>query len=136
MLLSAVGLFSFVVRAFDLTLSDFMLEVVTAYREIFHPIVDFLFSPLPWTLSETQKDALVVYVAVGGATARTFWNEVAETRRIAKFHSRIPPSYRWQTSWLALVSILAWPITWVHLFAQPYFYAQKRGEGRFRFAGR
>lgn len=69
---SSVALFEFSARTLSLPSGSLIDAVTTSYRTIFHPVIQALFGWLPLVLTATLKDLAVLYLAAGGATARTF----------------------------------------------------------------
>jgi hypothetical protein len=71
-LLSAVALYELGGRTVSLPANDLAERIVTAYRTIFHPVVDMMLGWLPLKLTSAIKDGVVIYLSLGGAVARTF----------------------------------------------------------------
>jgi len=136
MLVSAVAIFSYVVRVLQIGLSGFFTDLLSTYRLIFHPIINFLLSPFPFSLTDWQKDLLLVWFAIGGATCRTFWTEFTTNARLSRDPASIEREDRWGALWLTMVAFVAWPVGWVLRFREPFFYAFKRRDGGYLFLGR
>lgn len=142
MLLSAVAIFKFVTRMWGLELSDVMSQVVATYRTVFHPFIDFITLPFNLSLAEWQKDLVLIWLAIGGATARSHTSQFVINSEANKEHRaraayvrgteiegttlsaarvrRLQRSVR-RALW-AMVSILVWPLAWVDFFRKPFFY--------------
>ncbi len=136
MLFSAISIFNYVSRVLHISLSQYFSDVVEAYQALFYPIVEFVVSPFHLDILDWQKDLILVWLAIGGATSRTFWSEFATNARIAKDPDSIRRSDYWDSFRWALISIVAWPICWIWLFLRPYYYMHKRRDGRPLFVGR
>ena len=140
--ISAVALFEFGARTFSLPSGDLVEAATASYRAIFHPVVEALFSWLPVVLTPALKDTAVIYLAAGGATARTF---VALTEKIEEGDVHADPlldpfvGATLRRIVGALVGGLAWPLVAVVLWSrpivvrfQPALYAGTRRTGWWR----
>ena len=123
MLFSSLSVFSYVSRLLKLGLTAFFHDALATYRALFHPLVAAAASLAHLTLADWQKDFVLIWLAIGGATSRTFFVEFLTSMR----NVRTLPSggthriLEWPAFWLGILSILAWPIGWVALFWEPYF---------------
>lgn len=123
MLISAVAVFNFLTEALQLGLSEFFARVLSVFRFVFHPVVDVLTFWLPFELSDLWKDGIVLWLALGGATARAF---VAYRGTIAQ--SQDTPNNRSfnllarsRTLWPVgvLLCLLVWPLMLPIFFNAP-----------------
>jgi hypothetical protein len=82
--ISAIAVFSFVLRIFRLGLSQFAHDVLAAYKTLFYPIAEIFDWIVPFDLSDAQKDLVILWLAVGGAMSRTFFREyLSRSRAVA-----------------------------------------------------
>lgn len=119
MLLSAIAIFNLASRALNLELSEFMVEAVATYRAVFHPIIDFIVSPLPLRVTDWQKDLALLWLAVGGATVRTHLSELS-----ANAFVRDSGKVTWirVAGWVVTpFAFVSWPLFWADYFRKPYF---------------
>jgi hypothetical protein len=128
-LTAGVSIFSAVARELLISLRGLVASIVAAFREVTHPIVDFIFSLANVSLTDWQKDIAVVWLALGGAVLRTMISALRRPYRedeFARFSLRSALGYvghrRW-LRWLCYVSSpLFWPFFAVFLFATPYLW--------------
>jgi len=135
-LAAAISLFSLVVKIYDLPLVEALYALLTAYRQIFHTIVDFMFYWFPdLHLKDWHKDAISLWVIIGGVVNRTTMYIFQERSEHIKNDYFIAGhdvelinwlvEERWRRySILPLISILAWPVLIFLLFISPYAEAE------------
>lgn len=136
MLLSSVAIFNFVTRASGMELSDLMFQVAALYRSLFHPIIDLIVLPFHLALTNWQKDAALIWMAIGGATARTHASQIATNMRAAREHAGFHRYSLLQGVLLVASAFIAWPIAWIDFFNRPFFYAHTGRTGRVLFVDR
>jgi len=70
--ISSVAIFNFLNEMLTLEAPALLAQLLVAFRSVFHPIANFLLGWTGWQFPAWAKDALVVWLALGGATMRTF----------------------------------------------------------------
>jgi hypothetical protein len=124
-LLSAVAIFNFTARALDLELSELMAQLAAVYRALFHPIVELLTLPFRLSLTDWQKDLVLIWMALGGATVRTHINEMKSNTYMVGSGEHLIALRHWGKRLMDYILIpiifLAWPFFWVEYFRRPFF---------------
>jgi hypothetical protein len=132
MLFSALSIFSYLTRALHLGVAHLFGELLATYRALFHPIVDALTGIVQLSFTDWQKDALLVWLAIGGATSRTFFIEFVSAARDPHYYRDGSGTFRdlrWGALGWALSAFVAWPVGWFELFRAPHFERVKLSDG-------
>jgi hypothetical protein len=69
-LTAALSLFNLAQAALRLSVPSFLATVLTAYRALFHPLVEFLLLWSPWSLPHWGKDVAVLWLLLAGTVFR------------------------------------------------------------------
>lgn len=128
-MLTAMSLYAFAARVWGTPLSELVAALVGAYQALFHPIVGALFGWLPFELGPLAKDLLIIWFAIGGSLARTFYDlfETGAGKTTAKWSRPLLSSgldalifnnilLRVLCLWLC---VLLWPLALIFLLIKP-----------------
>jgi hypothetical protein len=135
-LISAVAVFNFLSRVLKIGLSELFAQLLGAFRNVFHPIIEFLTGwAIPWlpflALPE-WKDGFLLWFVAGGAVLRTLL--VHRTNLGAKSDEADPlDHFRIGSLWIQLpsagtgvgqilrivLSLVAWPIGLLAILSTP-----------------
>jgi hypothetical protein len=72
LLLSAVSIWSFLMRTLSVSLTAPFEAALRTFRQLFHPLIDLPLSLIHLSVSPVTKDIALLYLAFGGAVGRTF----------------------------------------------------------------
>lgn len=130
-ILTAFALLNFFARILDIGLAAWLSNVIAAFRVIFHPVVDALTGWMKLDLTPLWKDGITLYLASGGAVARTalaLLGTVGNTedqlylRRRGTVRYWSGPINRIITTFMVATAFLAWPLTLAALLHKPLVY--------------
>ena len=127
------SIYSSLVAAMDLTVSDLATYMLAAYREIFHGIIDGFASPFGFSLPTFAKDLTVAWLVLGGSFVRMI-NRVIADHYLARGStvSGIGSALIDLADVARTVLVLiAWPVFMVLLFRAPFVYLNETESGLF-----
>ncbi len=124
---AAMGLVSGASHLLQLDASRVFYELLSAYRAIFYPILEWVLAPFQVRVSGWLRDAIIIWVAVGAATSRVFFVEYNLLR--SKAHAEGRKLSPWVGLVRPLIAFFAWPIGVFLVFRHPHIVYNERLEG-------
>lgn len=115
---AAMGLVSGASHLLQLDASRVLYELLSAYRAIFYPILEWALAPFQVSVSGWLRDVIIIWVAVGAATSRAFFVEYNLLRPKTHAEGRKHPS--WGELVRPLIAFFAWPIGVFLVFRHPH----------------
>src|SRR5262249_17415697 len=88
-IIATIALCNLIFSLIDVPLTEWISWILAAYQKTFHPPIDYLLSVFSLRLPAAGKDALVLYLAVGGILYRTLSYE-----RASPLKDHIPVTWR------------------------------------------
>jgi len=126
---------------FEFGLGEVFTRIYAWYAGILHPVVEllkpmalWLMGLLGWSLPVWWKDGVVLYVAVGGATARGGMSyKDARWEAYRQGYPGVADSHTTRRNWLIPVRLVVWPVFWMiglwSALAMARKYQRDRGPG-------
>lgn len=130
--LGTIALANLVFQLFRISVFDLLASFLAAYQKTFHPPVAFVFSWLPFALPPAAKDAILLYIAMGGVLYRSL---SYAPPRSAEITSLLPTPWRLRVRVLAgkIFAAAVWPYFIKSIVVRPLLLvrdAQNRDRGR------
>lgn len=107
-IIATVALCNMAFSAMDASLIEVFKWILATYQKTFHPPIDYLLSFFSISLPAPAKDALVLYLAMGGIVYRTFAYD-----RPSAMRNRFPK--HWQTRLRIQVSQILAALLWPYV---------------------
>ena len=128
---ASLSIFNLLTGGFDLRTSEFVNNLLLIYKQTFYAFFDFI--SLNLTVDDYVKDALMMYLVMGGITLRAItpasdWivsflkgHEVTKSR--SREISLIAIPFAKKKIYIILFCLALWPIVFVRIFRTPIFWS-------------
>lgn len=141
LVVSTLAAINFATRLLNVGISLTLMSMLQWYRDIAHGLIDLFLWFLPWRLSLMTKDAITLWIMLGGLVARTstyLRSAEIESQVNLRHHYMGDPDAmasrrkRRELPMVAASAIVAWPVLVLNYIYRPYVYWARSFSSYFR----